>query len=351
MKSNVESAGRQTPHVRVALIGCGAVVDLLHAPALLARADCRVTLLVDRDTGRTDALKKKFPNAQAATDAGTHLDAFDAAIVAVPHPLHLAVAAPLLKAGKHVLVEKPMAVTKEECEELLAAERTGGGRLSVGQMRRFCPAVAFARSLLTAGVLGRIRKVDVRDGVVFGWPVESDFPFRREKSGGGVLIDTGPHTLDMIIHWFGPPEATAYRDDACGGVEADAEMELSLPDGSMCMVELSRTRNLRNSAVIEGDLGRLEVFFYTNEVRIHPADGGPGCPFVCHPSPETLGNPSVWSHMFNFQLDDWVASLREGRSSSVPGAEAAKVVGLIQRLYAIRQPLRHPWEEPAGTGS
>jgi predicted dehydrogenase len=347
VKSNLESADRQTSPVRVALIGCGAVVDLLHAPALLARADCRVTLLVDRDTGRTDALKKKFPHAQAATDAGTHLDAFDAAIVAVPHPLHLAVAAPLLKAGKHVLVEKPMAVRPEECSELLAAERAGGGRLSVGQMRRFCPAAAFARSLLTAGALGPIRKVDVRDGVVFGWPVESDFPFRREKCGGGVLMDTGPHTLDMIISWFGLPAALAFRDDARGGVEADAEAELVLPGGAPCFVELSRTRNLRNSAVIEGALGTMEVFFYENKVHISPVQV-PGAPFVCQPSPEALRNPSIWRHMFDFQLDDWLASIREGRPSAVPGEEAAKVVGLIQRLYAIRQPLVLPWEVPAG---
>lgn len=330
--------------LRMAIVGCGAVTELLHRPALLARTDCRVTALVDRSLDRLGALGRAIPQARRAATVGEVLDDIDAAIVAVPHFLHASIACELLRAGKHVLVEKPMALSSAECDQMLAAAKASGAAIAVGHMRRFCPAVAFARALLRSGVLGDTRSVDVEDGVVFGWPVESDFQFRREKAGGGVLVDTGAHTLDMLLGWFGDVEPLSYRDDDAGGVEADCVAELRLADGAPCRIELSRTRNLRNSATIEAARGRIEVFFYGNKVVLTLADGSPVVPFDCTPLQSSLSHPSIWRHMFDYQLDDWLSALAHGRPATVSGVDGAKVVRLIEKLQAQREPWIHPWE-------
>jgi len=240
-----------------------------------------------------------------------------------------------------------MALTASECDQMLAAAKAGGATITVGHMRRFCPAVAFAHQLIHSNILGAIRSVDVEDGAVFGWPVESDFQFRKEKAGGGVLVDTGAHTLDMLIAWFGEAQPVSYRDDACGGVEADCVAELRLAGGAPCLVELSRTRNLRNSAIIEGEKGRMEVFFYQNKVVLKL--GGELCcvPFDCTPQTVALTNPSPWRHMFDYQLDDWLKSIREGRPGKVSGEEGATVVRLIEKLQAMREPWIHSWDSNA----
>ncbi len=226
--------------LNVGLVGCGAVVELLHLPPIQARKDCCISALVDPNLERLAVLGEKVPAAVRAVSVPEILGKIDAAIVAVPHYLHADIACVLLRAGKHVLVEKPMALTVEECDRMLIAADAGGASITVGHMRRFCPAVAFAQRLLQSNVLGDLKDVDVCEGAVFGWPVESDFQFRKEKAGGGVLVDTGSHTLDMLIGWFGVPMPVSYCDDSAGGVEADALMHFELRDRVPCRVELSR---------------------------------------------------------------------------------------------------------------
>jgi len=330
--------------LRIVIIGCGAVTEMFHIAPLLARKDCRITALVDRNEKRLEVVGQLVPHAHRATEVATVLDDIDAAIVAVPHFLHAPISCELLSAGKHILVEKPLALTSAECDRMLAVARASGATITVGHMRRFCPAVAFARDMLRSGALGAISSVDVADGVVFGWPVESDFQFRRDKAGGGVLVDTGAHTLDMVISWFNEVTPLSYRDDASGGVEADCVVELGLSDGVPCRVELSRTRNLRNTAIIEGALGRMEVFFYDNKVVVTFTGAFPVLPIECMPRESALTDPSQWRHMFDYQLDDWLESLVQGRPAMVSGEEGAKVVRLIERVQAMREPLLHPWE-------
>jgi predicted dehydrogenase len=330
-------AGSKVSVVRVAIIGCGAVTEQLHIPPLLARDDCRVTVLVDRDPRRLDAVGRLVPDAKRAESYAAAIDDFDAAIIALPHNLHAPVAGELLRAGKSILVEKPMALSTTDCDAMIAAA-TKPWSLTIGQMRRFCPAVAMARRLLESELIGTVQSVDVRDGVVFGWPLESDFQFRKEKAGGGVLVDTGAHALDMIIGWFGEPEAVSYADDTRGGVEADCVVELKLPGSVPCRVELSRTRNLRNSAVIRGTKGALDVAFYDNKLTML-LDASPA--FQCMPA----GPPGdIWREMFDLQLENWLDSIQTMHSPAVPGSEGRKVVALIENLYAIRTPLELHWE-------
>ncbi|MEM7145847.1 MAG: Gfo/Idh/MocA family oxidoreductase [Verrucomicrobiota bacterium] len=329
--------------IRIAIIGCGAVSELLHLPALADRAEVDTTLLVDKNETRARELAEKYKVPNHAPAWNKHSEEFDAAIIALPHFLHASVTEELLDAGKHVLVEKPMALSTAECDTMISAAAQSKATLTVGQMRRFCPAVAMAKTLVERNLIGEVRNFAVHDGVVFAWPVASDFQFRKESAGGGVLVDAGAHALDMVIALLGTPEVTAYRDDAAGGVEADCEIDLRLPNGATGFVELSRTRELKNSIRIEGTLGALEVFFYQNQFRIEGLNPQQAYPVIAAPDAELTPDMAIWPLMIRLQLADWIESISDERPPQVSGEEGRKVVNLIECCYATKTPLRFPW--------
>lgn len=302
-------------------------------------------MVVDRDRDRAETLAEQFGIARVAGDFREAIDSADAAIVALPHNLHAPVSSALLSAGLHVLVEKPMALTVAECEEMLEAVRQRGVVLAVGHMRRFLHNAAFAKAAIEAGLLGRLLDFDFREGNVYNWAVSSDFLFRPETAGGGVLRDTGAHTLDLLIWWLGDVFVSAYEDDSFGGVEANCKMRLETAGSVSGSVELSRTRDLRNTAILRGDLGRLEVDLRKNRAVL-TLDGQQG--ETCLAGHGRVGGLAEepdqgFIDLFVPQLANFVAAIRGHAELRCPADEAAKSVALIEACYAQKEPLAVPW--------
>ncbi len=335
-----------TSPVKVALIGCGAVSERLHVPAILARRDVQVTAAVDKNQERA-ALVAAMTGARPFSSIADALPHFDAAIVGLPHNLHAPATVELLTAGKHVLVEKPMANTAAECDAMIAAGRKSGATLGVGQARRFCPAVAAAKELLDAGVLGSLRRFEILEGNIYDWPIASDFFFRKETAGGGVLLDTGAHTFDMLLWFFGEVAALDYRDDSYGGVEADCEVRMKMASGAEGYVELSRTRNLPTELLVEGERGRMTVSYVRNEIALH-LNGRKLDPLAGKTLDPRGRQVSIWDLMIIRQLENWVLSLLGGAPFIVPGEEGRRAVAFIERCYNQRQLLTLPWVELEG---
>jgi predicted dehydrogenase len=204
------------------------------------------------------------------------------------------------------------------------------------------------KEILDAGVLGRITHVDMREGGVFGWKVASDFMFRRE-SGGGVLADIGIHTLDLLLWWLGDATDVAYRDDARGGVEADCELRLELASGASAVVELSRLRRMRNSYVVTGERGTLEIGIGVDpEIRI----GTGSDVFSLQGNALRAGRRDGSLHaVFERQLADFVQAIESNAPPFVPGTEGARAVRLIEACRRVRELLVHPWSVGAAARS
>ncbi len=332
------------PAARVAIIGCGAATELLHLPAF-ARLRLVPALLVDRVEARARRLAAACGSV-AATDWTARAGTFDAAVVALPHHLHAAVVGELLAAGKHVLVEKPLALTGAECDALIAAAEAAGKVLAVGHVRRFQPAHRWLKAALDRDVLEGVLSFDLREGAPFGWPAASDFFWRRETAGGGVMLDLGVHVLDLVLWWFGDVLSVEYRDDNYGGLEADAEARLRLSDYREGVVEVSRTRELRNTMIVQGQRGSLEIATFGNRLLGVPTsllqtelDGLRG-DRLPRQAPEDL---------FVEQLQDWLAATRGERAPFVPASEAARAVRLIEQLYARARRWEMPWVRTEAT--
>lgn len=326
--------------MHLAIIGCGAVTRNLYLPAIQMIEGLRVTLLVDKNRSQAEELARQY-NVPFVSE--TYTDVYgiaDAAIIALPHHLHASVSIELLRKGIHVLVEKPMALTYKECEAMISAAKEGGAVLAVGLMRRFLHAARWVKAVIDSGLIGKIESFDFQEGNVYNWPVASDFFFRKESAGGGVLIDMGAHTLDLLLWWLGDVEEFSYQDDSYGGIEADCELQLVLKSGAKGIVKLSRMRNLRNTAIIQGQKGKLEVSLRGNHITAEP-------PIILAYKVGKLRGDNLPSqstlNLFVAQLKDWTRAITTGSPPFVTGEEGARVIALIEVCYRYRRQLSFPW--------
>jgi predicted dehydrogenase len=329
--------------LKLAILGCGAIAKSVHLPVIALSDQVEVTVLVDKALPRARELADKHGVPTVVDDYQAITGKVDAAIVALPNYLHAPVTIDLLRQGIHVLVEKPMALKASSCDEMIEASSNSGVVLAVGLDCRFFTGAQFVEQALKSGLLGDIISFDLRLGTVFRWPVASDFMFRKETAGGGVLIDVGVHALDLLLWWLGDCESVEYYDDAMGGVEADCMLHLQLQCGASGIVEVSRTRNLRNSWILRGERGTLEVDagFKSIHLKIGDQDIALAGQAVRGGVADRGGQ-----EVFCRQLDDFADAISNRRAPFVPGQEGKRAVELIETCYASRQLLEQPWMFP-----
>jgi nucleoside-diphosphate-sugar epimerase/predicted dehydrogenase len=334
----------EAPKTRLAIIGCGAVVQHHLLPAL-RRIGWRPDVLVDpseRNLAATAAIAGRSKALLKTTDWAKAVASFDAAIVAAPHALHGPIGKALIGAGKHLFMEKPLATSSSDARAMLEAAAGSGRILSVGLLRRYLQVSRWTKALLESGILGTVRRVEVREGFVFNWATSTDGLLKPGLAGGGVLMDTGAHTVDEILWWLGDARVSRYRDDALTGVEADCLIDLDLPSGGTGLIELSRSRELPNTCRIEGSNGYVEIHLYRNEV------------LSCSDNVRAFkaGNLGVgtfteqrFPDLFSAELADFRKSITSGSQQGVDGAEGLRSIEMIETCYARREPLRMPWAD------
>ena len=342
--------------VRVALIGCGAAARELQMPVLSGHEQVEVTALVDRDVNRARELAAAYHVTRVLRDAEELDQSFvDAGIICTPPFHHAPCAMQLARRGLHVLVEKPMATTYEDAIEMVRVAETARVTLAVSVFRRLFPSTRMLRALVDARFLGKPLSFDVEEGEVYSWPTATLGNMRRDLAGGGVLIDFGSHALDRLKFFF-PGSATVvrYRDNAVGGVESDCLLSLRMTtaegepiDGTL---ELSRTRNLRNSFRVHCERGTLEL--PSNDrfrVRVRPSQGRILDPLTQRPEEPVIeaawnsGEDSHWYEAFRAQIDDWVDAITTGRTPVLSGASVLPSFQLIRDAYSKSEPLDETW--------
>ena len=330
--------------LRLGIVGCGAVTERYHLPAVAASEDVELVGLADPQLARTEALAKAYGARLAVADHAQLLGELDAAIVAAPNRLHAPIAGDLARAGIHVLVEKPLARTTAECDEIAAAVQAAGIVAAVGHDFRHFPVARTAHAILAAGLIGDVEGVDLRQGTGGRWPYASAYVFSREEAGGGVLIDFGVHMLDLLAWWLGELSLESYRDDAAGGVETECKLELRTGAGAPVRFELTRLRPMRDTTIVRGERGELEIGIFEPAVlRLDVAgDAGPLTGEVLDPEFERAPLPTV----FGRQLADFVHAIRTGAEPLVSLAEGRRAVALVEASYARREGLRRAWDWP-----
>ncbi len=192
--------------IRTAVIGCGKVAHY-HARALQAIPESDFVAVCSRDSRKAQAFAEQYRVA-AFTDIAAMVAAarVEAVIICTPHPAHAAAAVAAARAGAHVLVEKPLASSLEDCDAMIQAADAAGVLLGGICQRRFYSPTQRVRQAIDAGKIGRPVLGTVN---MFGWRDQAYYrsdPWRGSWSGegGGVLVNQAPHQLDLLQWFMGP---------------------------------------------------------------------------------------------------------------------------------------------------
>ena len=277
-----------TRPIRTGLVGLGNSGWYYHAEAHLSPSDrFEVAAVCSRDAARAQAAADRF-GARPYTDWRDLVAADDVelVVIALPHHLHRDVAVAAAGAGKHVLVEKPMAVTTRDADEMIAAAAAAGVVLSVFQQRRWEQDVQVLRGLIDDGVVGDVWHVEVARShagryrtvgadrphagdAVLPWP-------HQRAAGGGIAWVIGPHPVDALLHLVdAAPTAVSGRVHREPGDEVEhfLAVDVTFDDGAGGRVSVFRRSGIAPPRfVVYGTKATLMASDGT-EVLVQPVDG------------------------------------------------------------------------------
>jgi predicted dehydrogenase len=332
--------------IRLAIVGCGAVVRQYHLPAIASLDNIKVSVLSDLNRQHAEQLRSQFRLSAEVTDS---LDALsgraDAALVAVTPRHHAAVSIQLLEMGLDVCCEKPLATSSAEAERMIEAATKHHRRLAVAQWCRFLPNLPLLRNLVLDGFVGDIHEITAEFGGPLDWPMESPAYFNRQTTAGGVFFDTGIHMVDAIVWLFGDLSDIEYADDSFGGLEANAELRGTVVVNSHRVpvrLSFSWTDTKRNGIRVRGEAGSAFASPSEPEAVVVRRTGA-GQPIEMHIYHQGWKRDRSAIHAFRDQLEDFVAAVAQGREPFVPATSAIRALRVIEQAYAVRRQLSQPW--------
>ena len=188
--------------LNVALVGYGQAGKVFHAPLVAHTPGLRLHTVVSGDAGKVHA---DFPDVRVVADPRRAFadDAVDLVVIAAPNAVHAPLAIAALRAGRHVVVDKPFAVTLDEARQVVAAAREAGRIASVFQNRRWDGDFLTLRRLVEDGALGEV--VELHSHFDRFRPRVPDRWRERAGAGTGLWFDLGPHLVDQALQLFGLP--------------------------------------------------------------------------------------------------------------------------------------------------
>lgn len=230
--------------VRFAVVGLGRAGWNIHVAGLRDRADAKIVAVVDpveeRRKQAKDELGAKGYKTLGAMLKDTNVEVV---VIATPSVTHGPDSKKALKAGKHVVVEKPMAMNLSEAQSMIRAAEETGNKLFVHQNYRFFPDFNYMKETIESGILGKV--FHMRNYI-------NSFNRRNDwqtlaKNGGGVLNNTCPHFIDQIIQMLGSPVKQVMGDlrqiASAGDVEDHVKAFFRAEDGTTADMEISSVEN------------------------------------------------------------------------------------------------------------
>lgn len=192
---------------KVAVIGCGAI-GATHSDCYAKSTAAELEAVVDIVSDKAAAYAEKYGARRALTDYRKLLKdpSIGAVSVCLPNALHAPVTIACLRAGKHVLCEKPIAVSLKQAEAMRDAARDNGRTLAIGVVNRYNDNVNWIREMIATGDLGTVYHVHTQFRAHRSIPGLGGWFTTRTASGGGVMLDWGVHFIDLILYCLGLPK-------------------------------------------------------------------------------------------------------------------------------------------------
>lgn len=320
------------------LVGLGGI-SRAHLPGYVDSPHAELVSVCDVNETVAHEIADRF----AATPYLDHHELFadprvEAVDIALPHYLHHPVVADALEAGKHVLVEKPLAVTSTECDDLIERATRRGLSLSVAENTRFVTAYLEAQKLLLGGALGEPRLVRT---LISGSEVQrlrntALWKGRFDGSGGGAIIDAGPHSFYLLKWLFGEIALVRGFHDRLieeAQVEDNAVVAGRLRSGALFRCEFTFTAEVPWGERLEvyGSEGTLII----DQLVDPPAVWIRGSTDYGGERLDVPYDPRRWKlASITAGVRDFAAALAEGRPPTVDPRDGAYGVLVSERAYA-----------------
>lgn len=321
--------------LRLAVIGTGAIAQVVHLPILTRMPRCQVVAVCDVDAHKASTIADRFQIPRHYTSVDALLDRereLEAVLICTPNHLHASLAEAAIRAGKHVICERPLATRADDARRVLEAAKAAGRHLLVALNHRFRPDTMALRHFVESGDLGQIFYVRT------GWlnrrlrqPM-SGWRRTREFGGGGVLMDLGIQAVDLalwMLHYPAPERVTAYTRAGRGGdVEDSAVVLLRTKTGVTMSIEVTweliaaRDRHTLYLLGTQGS-GSISPFAVHKEAETGILD-------VTPPLPE--GKENVYTASYREELSYFLAVLRGERSADLP-ADQEILMRVIEACY------------------
>lgn len=320
------------------LIGCGGIADF-HAEALRRIEDARLTYVSSRNEAKAQAVGEREGCAWT-TDYRALLQSSEVDIVTVTTSSgsHFPIGMEVLKAGKHLLLEKPMAMTNQETESLIQTARKMGLTLGVVSQRRFEDQHLAVKKALAQGAIGQLllaevflpfyRTQDYYDSADWRGTVAED---------GGALMNQGIHSLDLLL-WFAGEIETVYGKTATQTHRMEAE-DLGLAivqfkNGAFGTIMASTSIRPGFSACLNlyGEKGTIKL--EGTSITLWEVPGISAPKFERTAAYGAAANPlNIVSDYHRNQIMDFIDALDAGRAPLVTGEDGARAVRLVNAIY------------------
>lgn len=332
-------SGSASEKVTFGIIGAGSVSSL-HAAAISQCAEAQLVAVADISEER--ARKLAGENVRIYTDYRRLLDEpdIDVVCVCVPSGMHMDVCIDAARAGKHVLVEKPLEITLERADRVIQACDEANVKLGVIFQLRFMPGVLATKNIVESGKLGKL----IMGDAYVKWHRSRDYYSSSnwrgtwEMDGGGALMNQAIHHVDLLQWIMGPVESlygyTATLVHAEIQVEDTAAACLRFANGALGTIEACTSARQGVSARLEirGESGT--IILEDGKITLWDVEGTP----QPEEEPTDFGSgasdpTAITSLGHQAQINDMVRAIKEDRSPIVDGREARKAIEIVTAIY------------------
>ena len=321
--------------IRWGIIGCGDVTEVKSGPGFQKAEGSELVAVMRRDAARAEdyARRHNAPHWFADSEALIHCPDVDAVYVATPPGSHLHYALAVCEAGKPCYIEKPMARNATECNFLLTAFGLAKIPLFVAYYRRALPRFLRVKEWLDGGRIGAPVSVSYiqaagRDPSLD--PQNLPWRLKAQDAGGGIFLDVGCHTLDILDFLLGPLEnvkGNATRSDSRYAVEDAVIMTFTTAQGFAGKAEWDFTgaRPNADKIVIEGEDGKIALSTFGNDpIELHTKDG---IETFERPNPPHIQQPLIQN------IVDELYGVGKCQSTGTTAARTSRVMDAVLSSY------------------
>lgn len=326
--------------VRFAIIGCGTIAPF-HAQAIQRADGAALVAVASRRPEQARAFAEERGIAWAPTvDDLLRRSDVDAVTICTPSGLHAEMTIAAALAGKHVVVEKPIAVTLAQADAMIEVCRQAGRSLAVISQLRFAPDVQEIQAAIAAGRLGRLLAADLSMKYFRSQAYYDSAAWRGTwaMDGGGALMNQGIHGIDLLLHLAGPARVIfGYARTLVRRIEVEDTAVAVAELAGGCLATIIGTTSVvpgnPRRLALHGERGTIvleETRFVQWEIEGEPARAAaaPAAGASAAQSPTALGHQE-----FQAQYQAIVASLRDGRTPPVPADEARRALATVLAIY------------------